>query len=621
MNWHISFSSRKSCTAVALFLCFLLCRHPVVAQCNGTITTYPYEEDFENLSAGWTTDGRSADWAWGTPQKHIIKSAASGIKCWITGGLTKDAYNNNERSYLQSPCFDLTALNYPYIRFKVFCDTERDWDGANLQYSPDNARTWIKIGYFGQPKDCINSGWYNCKDIYFVSEQDGWSGGDTTGGKWTTAQIKLPFTGGTNKTVMFRFYFGAGDKNNNYDGFGIDDFFMGETPDGANISFNYSCVSESTISFTADASPCLTNLQWDFGDVVSGSANQWNGEMATHTFSAPGNYLVNLTATDNNGIVLTQTNSIHIIAASVKIVTPITCAGDTAHVQAVVQGDASTYQYNWNTSPYITTPDAALPAGNFMLEVSGENTCPVQVPVTIAEPTPLLTGTAVVQPDCNKNNGSILVNVSGGTAPYRYNWQPGISNTAEADNLPEGGYTITVTDKNLCSATVNATLQPAAMARLNLGNDTTTCYGELLTLSAGDFNTYIWDDLSNKSQRKIDKAGVYYVTVTTADGCIVADTIKITNDCGDVYFPSAFTPNGDGLNDVFGPAGNITLLKKYTLRIYNRLGALIFTSKAPAQKWSGMYKNATTTGTYIYVASYEYNGVQKISKGMLVLLR
>jgi gliding motility-associated-like protein len=75
------------------------------------------------------------------------------------------------------------------------------------------------------------------------------------------------------------------------------------------------------------------------------------------------------------------------------------------------------------------------------------------------------------------------------------------------------------------------------------------------------------------------------------------------------------------INDLFGPAGNIRLLQNYSLHIYNRFGQLIFHSSNPAQKWNGNNKSGLAlSGTYVYVATYMYNGVKKITKGTLVLL-
>jgi len=66
----------------------------VIAQCTTTIATYPYNEDFENSNGNWITGGNASDWAWGTPNKPVIKTAGSGSKCWINGGLSGSSYSN-----------------------------------------------------------------------------------------------------------------------------------------------------------------------------------------------------------------------------------------------------------------------------------------------------------------------------------------------------------------------------------------------------------------------------------------------------------------------------------------------------------------------------------------------
>src|SRR5688572_1086742 len=66
------------------------------AQCGSPISSFPYTEEFESSSGGWTPGGFGNDWAWGTPAKAIINTAGGGTKCWITGGLTGNAYTNGE---------------------------------------------------------------------------------------------------------------------------------------------------------------------------------------------------------------------------------------------------------------------------------------------------------------------------------------------------------------------------------------------------------------------------------------------------------------------------------------------------------------------------------------------
>src|SRR6478736_2997677 len=131
-----------------------------VAQCGTPISVFPYTEGFEATNGGWTPGGTASDWAWGTPSKPVITGAATGTKCWITGGLTGSSYNNGEASWLQSPCFDFTSLQYPYISINVFWEMERRFDGANLQYSTNLGASWTNVGSVSDPANCLNDQWF-----------------------------------------------------------------------------------------------------------------------------------------------------------------------------------------------------------------------------------------------------------------------------------------------------------------------------------------------------------------------------------------------------------------------------------------------------------------------------
>ncbi|PLW93518.1 MAG: hypothetical protein C0591_14520 [Marinilabiliales bacterium] len=90
-------------------------------------------------------------------------------------------------------------------------------------------------------------------------------------------------------------------------------------------------------------------------------------------------------------------------------------------------------------------------------------------------------------------------------------------------------------------------------------------------------------------------------------GCISSDSIfiKVINVQYELYFPNAFTPDGDGLNDFFGPVGNINAVGSYLLTIYNRWGQQIFETNDPYRMWDGKFKGKLSqNGIYIYKASY-----------------
>ncbi|MER3464968.1 MAG: hypothetical protein C4329_11705, partial [Chitinophagaceae bacterium] len=168
------------------------------AQCTGVINSFPYQEDFETSNGGWTTGGTASDWTWGTSVKPVIHTAASGTKCWIKGGLTSSHYNNNENSWLQSPCFNFTNVVHPYIKFNAFGETEKKYDGASLRYSIDGGTTWNLLGSYADSLNCPSSNWFNTQNITALGF-DGWTGNiQTTSacnggagggrGRWVLAQ-------------------------------------------------------------------------------------------------------------------------------------------------------------------------------------------------------------------------------------------------------------------------------------------------------------------------------------------------------------------------------------------------------------------------------------------------
>ena len=122
-----------STSRVYIFLALIIFLFPYsgYAQCTVTVNKFPYNENFETSNGNWVTGGSATDWEWGTPAKKVINAAGSGTKCWITGGLNKPAYNDNENAWLKSPCFNFSALKDPYITFKVFWETSWKDDGAN----------------------------------------------------------------------------------------------------------------------------------------------------------------------------------------------------------------------------------------------------------------------------------------------------------------------------------------------------------------------------------------------------------------------------------------------------------------------------------------------------------
>lgn len=121
------------------------------------VKVFPYLQDFEQGSDGWYANGYRSSWQLGTPASFRINTAASGTHAWKTA--LRGQYNENEESYLYSPCFDLSALRSPFLAFDLAMDIEQCQqflcDAFWVEYSTDG-KTWKKLGVYGQG---IN--WYN----------------------------------------------------------------------------------------------------------------------------------------------------------------------------------------------------------------------------------------------------------------------------------------------------------------------------------------------------------------------------------------------------------------------------------------------------------------------------
>ncbi|HEX6191691.1 MAG TPA: PKD domain-containing protein [Chitinophagaceae bacterium] len=116
---------------------------------------------------------------------------------------------------------------------------------------------------------------------------------------------------------------------------------------------------------------------------------------------------------------------------------------------------------------------------------------------------------------------------------------------------------------------------------------------------------------------------VYYFTVTSQEGCVARDTIKISVFKGSsIYVPNAFTPNNDGLNETLKPFyAGIKELDFFS--VYNRWGQLVFTTRNMLDGWNGVLKGIPqATGTYVWMLrAVDYAGKVYQLKGTSTILR
>lgn len=181
----------------------------------------------------------------------------------------------------------------------------------------------------------------------------------------------------------------------------------------------------------------------------------------------------------------------------------------------------------------------------------------------------------------------------------------------------------TVVDTAIALVNDDTTLYPPY---INLGPvDTTICRGEILQLPLGitaGVKSYLWSDGSTNQQYYVDQPGIYSVNVFNNCGVSTDSIVIHYRDCS-VWFPSAFSPNQDGINDRARLTGTaLANITDYRLSIFNRFGNNVFKTYDPYQGWDGVYNNVPQlVGAYYYYIKYTLFGEQYTLKGDIILVR
>ncbi len=202
----------------------------------------------------------------------------------------------------------------------------------------------------------------------------------------------------------------------------------------------------------------------------------------------------------------------------------------------------------------------------------------------------------------------------------QYQWSTG-ANTPFINVADPGLYRLTVTMDG-CSTSDSTTVSKLHAPTVQLGSDTMVCSGNTFTLDVkSDFATYLWSDGSSAPNLQINETGTYWVTVSNICGT-ATDSINVEYDLCNIWFPSAFTPNGDGRNDILRVGGSLALYKDFSLSIFNRWGQRVFFTQNIYAGWNGVFNGAKQDlGTYFYYIYYTLEGKKSMMKGDVELIR
>ncbi len=307
-------------------------------------------------------------------------------------------------------------------------------------------------------------------------------------------------------------------------------------PDEITLSFeveNPSCddSNDGVIRVASEGGVGEIEYFWSTGD-----------EGATLSGIGKGTYMV--TATDENNcmtedmVELTAPDPLTLMWQ----VQNVSCfGGSDGALGVMVEGGTGGYTYSWSTGstdPSITglTPDT------YSVTVLDENDCELIADTTIIEPDELIVDAQVDEPDCpcpEGANGSITLDITGGTPPYSVDWSNGVPGSNLTD-ICEGTYVYTVTDNNDCeviravdvSAPDSITYDLSAEDEMTLmGNDGSAMIGNIM----GGTAPYMveWSTGSTDTMIGPLAPGRYYVTITDTVGCIAIDSVDVEefDDC------------------------------------------------------------------------------------------
>ncbi len=199
-----------------------------------------------------------------------------------------------------------------------------------------------------------------------------------------------------------------------------------------------------------------------------------------------------------------------------------------------------------------------------------------------------------------------------------------------AEPLEDIIYRVVVTDSFGCIDTLSTDVIVDQTSQVKILNrDTTIGYGMPLRLNATGTENYVWSP-----SRWLDNAwvsdpiarpgeSVIFVVMGIDGSCYSYDTVRVKVDYeGNPFIPTAFSPNGDGKNDVFR-VGNLTFQKLLEFRVFNRWGEEVFSTTDPKEGWNGQWKGLEQPmGVYHYLIRLSYpKGEERMFKGGVTLVR
>jgi gliding motility-associated-like protein len=359
------------------------------------------------------------------------------------------------------------------------------------------------------------------------------------------------------------------------------------------------------------ASPGFNNYIWQSSSLINGQGLQ--------VYIIPdNNENISVNAVTADGCHAYDTLAVTMIRAR-----PVSLGNDTSFCASgfvtlsVVPGYS---QYTWNTGSHASSITVNQP-GPYWIHATDLNGCIAKDTMYVQQVYALPAFNLGNDFNLCKNNQQRLDPGSFN----QYHWQDGSVNRYYTVTSP-GMYWVQVTDDHQCSAADTIILNEILPLPGGFLKETDSiCQYDHISVSAiGHYNTYQWSTGSIQPAIEVTAPGTYILTVLDNHGCSGNDTIVIIqkNCYTGVYVPTAFTPDGNHLNDDFRAVvyGNAI---HFRLQVYNRWGQLLFETTDPRKGWDGKVAGIPTdSAVFAWQCSYQLEGSPPaFQKGTVTLIR
>ncbi|RYD95263.1 MAG: PKD domain-containing protein, partial [Sphingobacteriales bacterium] len=401
--------------------------------------------------------------------------------------------------------------------------------------------------------------------------------------------------------------------------------------------------AKSSLQFTSQVTSQdqIIAYEWRVNNIVQGTATS-----LTYLFPTAGSYDVKLTVTTQNGCAVIQTKTITVRALPVPAAAPNTaiCIGSSIQLNAFDGNN-----YSWSPATALSNPNIASPTASPVVDTRYRVTVTNQYGCIQKDSILIRVDKKVGlqhSPDMITCRGTaVRLNASGNTPTFIWDPATGLNSTTGTSVTANPDLTTTYRvigiSQNVCpSDTGFVKVTVGDVPTVNAGPDLVINAGTQIvfpTTTTGGVTGYLWTPSTGLDCSTCPTPGFtadqnirYRVSVRTQYGCTASDEIQVTVLCnkGAVYIPNAFTPNGDGRNDIFYVNG-FGLAKVKSFNVFDRWGKNVFSrNNFPAGNssygWNGRVggMEVNTTTTFVYVIEVECSeGTTIPMKGSVILIR